>query len=158
MATSGLTRTQRETLKAIHRLQPARVGGAHTGDLAGALGRSVATVSAVLKDLAARGLVDHRPYHGAELTEKGWEAAAPALRRQRIVECFLADVLGFDAGEVRRLATTFEHALPAEVERRLDAALGCPDTCPHGSPIPRERVGRSASANDHDIQRRERAC
>lgn len=155
MATSELSRTQRETLKAIFRLESTSLGGAHTGDLAVALGRSAATVSAVLKELAARGLADHRPYRGVELTGQGRDAAAAALRRQRVLERFLVDVLGFDAVEVRRLATSFEHAVPAEVERRLDAALGRPDTCPHGSPIPR---GRSASVNDQDIQRRERAC
>lgn len=158
MATSALSRTQREALKAIHRVESTSVGGARTGELAAALGRSTATVSAVLKELAARGLVDHRPYHGVELTGEGRDMAAVALRRQRVVERFLADVLGFDAGDVRRLATSFEHAMPVEIERRLDAALGRPDTCPHGSPIPRERSGRSASVNDQDIQRRERAC
>ena len=60
--------------------------------------------------------------------------AATALRRQLVVERFLADVLGFDAGDVRRLAARFEHAVPPEVEDRL------------------------ASITDHDIERRERAC
>jgi DtxR family Mn-dependent transcriptional regulator len=134
MATGDLTRSQREALKAIHRFQSTTVGGTHTGDLAAALERSPATVSALVKQLAELGLVDHRPYHGVELTARGEAAATTALRRQQVVERFLAEVLGFDAGDVRRLAARFEHALSPEVEERL------------------------ASATNHDIERRERAC
>ena len=158
MATDDLTRSQREALKAIHRLRSTHGAGTHTGDLAIALGRSAPTISAVVKQLAELGLVDHRPYRGIGLTSHGEAAAVAALRRHRIVERFLSDLLGFHADDVRQLATSFEHALPADVEERLDAALNRPETCPHGSPISRTRSQRFAVKTNVDIERREATC
>jgi DtxR family Mn-dependent transcriptional regulator len=89
-----------------------------------------------VKRLAERTLVDHRPYHGVELTAEGRRAAVAAIRRHRIVERFLADMLGYAWNEADRLAGDFEHDLPQEVEDRMFVALHRPDTCPHGFPIP----------------------
>jgi DtxR family Mn-dependent transcriptional regulator len=86
--------------------------------------------------LADRGLVDHQPYHGVELTVAGRRLAIAAIRRHRIVERFLADMLGYAWNEADRLATNFEHELPQEVEDRLFVALDRPAACPHGFPIP----------------------
>src|SRR3954454_25414459 len=130
-----LTTSERETLKAIYRL--ARSGdGAHTGDLAEALGVSPGTVTATIKRLADRDIVDHRPYRGVELTREGSQLSVAAIRRHRIVERFLADMLGYAWNEADRLAGSFEHDLPQEVEDRLFVALDLPSTCPHGFPIP----------------------
>jgi len=93
-------------------------------------------VSAQVKRLADRGLVDHRPYHGVRFTPRGRRLAVSAIRRHRIVERFLADMLGYPWNEADRLATNFEHELPQEVEDRLFVALDRPATCPHGFPIP----------------------
>src|SRR3954470_10577560 len=131
----NLTKSERETLKAMYRLT--RSGdGAHTGSLAEALGVSPGTVTATVKRLAARGVVDHQPYRGVELTVEGRRAAVAAIRRHRIVERFLADMLGYAWNEADRLAGSFEHDLPHEVEDRLFVALDRPSTCPHGFPIP----------------------
>ncbi len=129
------TSSEREMLKAIYR---ATIDGsdAHTGDLATALGVSPATVSTTVKRFGDRGLVDHEPYRGIVLTELGRRAAVGAIRRHRIVERFLADMLGYAWNEADRLAGSFEHELPQEVEERLYVALNRPDTCPHGFPIP----------------------
>jgi DtxR family Mn-dependent transcriptional regulator len=89
-----------------------------------------------VKRLADRGLVDHEPYHGVELTTAGSQVAIAAIRRHRIVERFLADMLGYAWNEADRLATNFEHELPQEVEDRLYVALHRPSACPHGFPIP----------------------
>jgi DtxR family Mn-dependent transcriptional regulator len=70
------------------------------------------------------------------LTPAGQQAATAAIRRHRIVERFLADMLGYAWSEADRLAGTFEHELPQEVEDRLYVALDCPTSCPHGFPIP----------------------
>ncbi len=129
-----LSKTDREALKAIYRLS--RDGDAHTGVLAERLGLSPGTVTATVKRLADRGLVDHKPYKGVELTPPGRREALASMRRHRIVERFLADMLGYAWNEADRLATTFEHDLPQEVEDRLFVALDRPDTCPHGFPIP----------------------
>ena len=137
-----ISKSERELLAAIYRLShlvspPADAPAeAHTGDLAKRLGLSPSTVTTAIKRLADRGLVDHRPYRGVELTARGTRLAVSSIRRHRIVERFLADQLGYDVREVDGLATTFEHDLPQDVEDRLFVALGRPATCPHGHPIP----------------------
>jgi DtxR family Mn-dependent transcriptional regulator len=140
-----LTKSERETLKAIYRLTGPRAAHAgdeaHTGALAEALGVSPGTVTATVKRLADRGLADHKPYRGVELTSSGRQAAVSAIRRHRIVERFLSDMLGYAWNEADRLAGTIEHDLPQEVEDRLFIALHRPATCPHGFPIPEPEVG-----------------
>lgn len=134
-----LTKSERETLKAIYRL--ARdASGVHTGDLAERLGVSPGTATATIKRLADRGLADHRPYRGVVLTLLGRRAAVSAIRRHRIVERFLSDMLGYAWNQADRLAASFEHDLPQEVEERLFLALDRPATCPHGFPIPEPEV------------------
>ena len=126
-------------LKAIYRLtKGARppVPAAHTGALADSLGVSPGTATAAIKKLAERKLLEHQPYRGVELTQSGRRAAVAAIRRHRIVERFLADMLGYAWNEADRLAGSFEHELPQEVEDRLFMALDRPATCPHGFPIP----------------------
>jgi DtxR family Mn-dependent transcriptional regulator len=130
----SLTKTDREALKAIYRLSGD--GDAHTGDLAERLGVTPGTVTATIKRLADRNLVDHKPYRGVELTARGRQAAIASIRRHRIVERFLADMLGYAWNEADRLATSFEHDIPQEVEDRLFVALDRPESCPHGFPIP----------------------
>ncbi|MEZ5171673.1 MAG: metal-dependent transcriptional regulator [Acidimicrobiia bacterium] len=135
-----LTRPERETLKSIYRLT---IDGseAHTGDLAERLGVSPGTVSATVKKMAETGFVDHKPYKGVELTATGRAAAVATIRRHRIVERFLADMLGYPWNEADRLAAAFEHHLPQEVEDRIYVALDRPETCPHGFPIPDAETG-----------------
>ena len=102
---------------------------------------SPGTVTATVKRLADRGLVDHTPYRGVALTTPGRREAVDAIRRHRIVERFLADLLGYAWNEADRLAKSFEHELPQEVEDRLFVALNRPATCPHGFPIPEPETG-----------------
>ncbi|HET7488294.1 MAG TPA: metal-dependent transcriptional regulator [Acidimicrobiales bacterium] len=136
-----LTRSEREALKSIYRLtNRGSAADAHTGALAEALGVSPGTVTATVKRLADRDLVDHKPYRGVELTTAGRRAAVGAIRRHRIVERFLADMLGYPWNEADRFATSFEHELPQEVEERLYVALDRPASCPHGFPIPAPEV------------------
>src|SRR5579871_1133377 len=141
---AALTRSERESLKTVYRLTTAPRGvpgsAAHTGDVAEALGLSPGTVTATVKRLADRGLVDHRPYRGVELTLAGRQAAVACIRRHRIVERFLSDMLGYAWNEADRLAGSIEHDLPQEVEDRLFVALHRPTTCPHGFPIPEPEV------------------
>src|SRR3954465_13266362 len=132
---AATTKSERETLKAIYRLTRERQE-AQTGALADALGVAPGTVTMTVKRLAERDLVSHRPYHGVELTPQGRRSAVAAIRRHRIVERFLADMLGYAWNEADRLAGSFEHDLPQEVEDRIFQALHRPATCPHGFPIP----------------------
>ena len=132
---TSLSKSDRETLKSIYRLT--RDGAAaHTGALADSLGVSPGTATAAVKKLAERALAEHQPYRGVDLTDEGRRVAVRAIRRHRIVERFLSDMLGYAWNEADRLAGTFEHELPQEVEDRLFVALDRPATCPHGFPIP----------------------
>jgi DtxR family Mn-dependent transcriptional regulator len=143
----ALSRPEREALKAIFRQQagaPAGTAEAHTGDLAEKLGVTPGTVTATVKRLSHRGLANHRPYKGVVLTPAGAAAAVAAIRRHRIVERFLSDMLGYAWHEADRLAGAFEHDLPQEVEDRLFVALDRPATCPHGFPIPPPESGEVA--------------
>ena len=140
---AALNKSEREKLKAIWRitsLQPGEstgdASGARTGDLASSLNVTPGAMTATVKKLADRGLVLHTPYHGVALTDVGRRLAMSVLRRHRIVERFLADYLGYTWSEADRLALSFEHSLPKEVEDRLFVALDRPATCPHGFPIP----------------------
>jgi DtxR family Mn-dependent transcriptional regulator len=130
-----VSKSEREALKAVYRLTT-DVAVAHTGDLAESLGVSPGTATTTVKRLADRNLVDYTPYRGVELTTTGRIAAVAAIRRHRIVERFLADMLGYAWNEADRLAGSFEHDLPQEVEDRIFLALDRPRTCPHGFPIP----------------------
>jgi DtxR family Mn-dependent transcriptional regulator len=133
-----LTKSERETLKAVWRLTAPTEShsAARTGDLAASLGVAPATMTATVKRLAEDGFVHHTPYRGVELTEAGRRRAMSVVRRHRIVERFLADMLGYSWSEADSLAPMFEHELPQEVEDRLFVALDRPATCPHGFPIP----------------------
>lgn len=135
MVDPKLTKSERETLKAVYRLTKGN-DPAHTGDLADKLEVSPSTVTTTIKRLADRGLVEHVLYKGVVLTDTGRHEAISAIRRHRIVERFLADMLGYAWNEADRLATSFEHELPQEVEDRIFIALDRPATCPHGFPIP----------------------
>jgi len=72
------------------------------------------------------------------LTHKGERAATTLVRRHRLSERFLTDVLGLDWESAHREACKLEHVISPEVEERLAEMLGNPDTCPHGHPIPDE--------------------
>jgi DtxR family transcriptional regulator, Mn-dependent transcriptional regulator len=139
METALPSKSDRELLKAVYRLGK-EADGAHTGALADALGVSPGTVTAAVKRLAEKGYLDHTPYKGVGLTTSGRRAAISAIRRHRIVERFLSDMLGYAWNEADRLAGSFEHDLPQEVEDRLFVALDRPGTCPHGFPIPEPDV------------------
>ena len=138
-----LTKSERETLKSIYRLTGGKGSqpDAHTGALADSMHVSPGTVTATVKRLADRGLAYHKPYRGVELTAEGRRAAVAAIRRHRIVERFLSDMLGYPWNQADQFAASFEHELPQDVEDRMYVALDRPASCPHGFPIPPPEVG-----------------
>jgi DtxR family transcriptional regulator, Mn-dependent transcriptional regulator len=111
------------------------------GALAGALAVVPGTVTTMVKALADDGLVDHHPRQGVRLTAEGRRVALNVLRKHRLVETFLVNVLKMDWTEVHAEAERLEHAISEEVLDRLDALLGRPATDPHGDPIP-SRLGK----------------
>jgi DtxR family Mn-dependent transcriptional regulator len=122
-------------MKAIYRLE--REGpGVTTSALATELGVAPASVSGMLKKLVTEGYVEHEVRGDIRLTRKGLEVAVGVVRRNRLAERLLTDVLGMPWDEVYAEACILEHAITDRVEERLVAALGDPQTCPHGHPIP----------------------
>lgn len=114
------------------------------GALAGALEVVPGTVTTMVKALADEGLVEHQPRHGVRLTGEGRRVALNVLRKHRLVETFLVNVLKMDWSKVHDEAEQLEHAISDEVLDRLDALLGHPETDPHGDPIP-SRHGKLSS-------------
>lgn len=107
--------------------------------LARYLGVSGASVTSMLKHLRRRGLADYAPYRGARLTPRGRAQALRVVRRHRLLERFLADVVGVPWDEVDGEAEALEHALSERLERRIDELLRHPHLDPHGDPIPPRR-------------------
>jgi DtxR family Mn-dependent transcriptional regulator len=97
---------------------------------------SPASASAMVKKLAALGLVEHAPYRGVRLTPAGEEVAVEVIRHHRLIELYLARTLGLHVDDVHDEAERLEHVLSEELEARIDSALGFPTHDPHGDPIP----------------------
>jgi len=94
------------------------------------------TVTETLKRMVRDGLVEMDSRRQVALTPKGAELAEAVLRRHRLTERFLVDMLGMQWHEVHEEACRLEHYISGAVERRVIAALDGPTTCPHGNPIP----------------------
>jgi DtxR family Mn-dependent transcriptional regulator len=124
-----------DTLKAIFALST-RNEQTTTSALAGELGISAPTVTAMLNRLSDNGLVRRTPGHRVVLTEHGMRHALDVVRRHRLIEQFLARVLGVPWDEVHAEAEVLEHAVSDALVRRIDAYLGYPTHDPHGDPIP----------------------
>jgi DtxR family Mn-dependent transcriptional regulator len=100
------------------------------------LGVSQPTAGATLKRMLADGLIEISPSKVLSLTQRGRQAAERIVRKHRIAERWLTDVLGFDWLQADEEASKLEHALSDDVADRLHALIGRPSTCPHGNPIP----------------------
>src|SRR6266704_2792765 len=94
------------------------------------------TVTEMLKRLVRNGYVEMDNKRHVMLTEAGNKAAEAVLRRHRLTECFLVDMLGMQHEEVHEEACRLEHFISGAVEARVIASLNNPLTCPHGNPIP----------------------
>jgi DtxR family Mn-dependent transcriptional regulator len=132
------TATVEDYLKRILLAEDEQAGGERvpTGQLATALAVTPGTVTAMLKALAESGLVDYEAYAGVRLTPAGRQLALHVLRRHRLIELFLVEVVGLDWSEVHAEAERLEHAVSERVVERIDELLGRPEVDPHGDPIP----------------------
>lgn len=133
-----VTPSKEDYLKAIWTLSERKIEQqeASTGDLATALNVSPPAVSRMLKQMEQHSLVSHNRYYGVRLTEQGRGVALKIVRRHRLLELFLAQVLGYSLQTVHDEAERLEHHISDEFEERIDRLLGHPQRCPHGSPIP----------------------
>lgn len=100
------------------------------------LGVSAPTVSDALGRLARDGWIDVAADRSVTLTQPGQRAAAEIVRRHRVLERWLVDVLAFDWATADVEADRLSSAVSEAVINRLDASLGSPATCPHGNAIP----------------------
>ena len=106
------------------------------GQLATSLGVAPGTATTMVKTLAESGLVDYEPYTGVALTAAGEKLAALVLRRHRLIELFLVQVMGLSWDEVHDEAEQLEHVVSDRLIERIDEMLGRPQVDPHGDPIP----------------------
>jgi len=130
-----VTSQAEEYLEAIYRLEQ-KGGFARTMELARNLKVVPGSVTNTIENLKRKGLVIHKPYKGVKLTENGRKIASNVLRRHRLAERLLTDILHLDWSEVHDPACKLEHALSPEILKPLEKALGHPKKCPHGNPIP----------------------
>jgi DtxR family transcriptional regulator, Mn-dependent transcriptional regulator len=121
-------------LKAIYAL------GQHppvtTTVLAARLQVTPASVTAMVKRLAAQGLLRHRRYRDIDLTDRGRALALEVIRHHRLLEAYLHKALGMSWDKVHEEAEVLEHVLSEELEDRIADLLGHPTHDPHGDPIP----------------------
>ena len=115
---------------------------ASTSAIAERLGIAAGSVTGMVKRLAEVGLVEHVPYYGARLTERGEQQAVRLIRRHRVLELFLVEVLGYTWDRVHEEADRLEHATTEEMIDRMAHVLGEPANDPHGAPIPARAAGR----------------
>jgi DtxR family Mn-dependent transcriptional regulator len=106
------------------------------GKLAAAMGVVPGTATSMIQALAKSGLVEYEPRTGVRLTKGGEQLALHVLRRHRLVELLLVQVLGLDWSEVHDEAEELEHVISDKVLERIDLLLGRPSVDPHGDPIP----------------------
>jgi DtxR family Mn-dependent transcriptional regulator len=136
----------REYLAEIFRLQEDEPT-VSTTSLAERLDVSAPAVPRMLKRLKSAGLVKHIPYQGVELTEHGRREALRELRRHRLLEVFLVDVMGFGWDEVHEQADQLGQGLNDIIAERMAEMTGQPTRCPHGEPIP-DREGNLPPVDD----------
>jgi DtxR family transcriptional regulator, Mn-dependent transcriptional regulator len=128
-------------LKAIYQGQSSLAGGARLvpmGHVASTLGVTPGTATTMIKALAESGLVEYEPYSGVRLTGAGEKLAALVVRRHRLVELFLVQVMGMSWAEVHEDAELLEHVVSDRLIDRIDEMLGRPTHDPHGDPIPNQ--------------------
>ena len=135
MPKTGLSDAIQDYLKQIYKLGEDGRRVTVTA-LSRALGISPASVSEMIKKLAALELLEHVPYRGARLTASGERIALEVIRHHRLLELYLAETLGLDVDDVHDEADRLEHALSEELEERIDRVLGYPTHDPHGEAIP----------------------
>lgn len=127
--------TMREYLAEIYRLQQ-DAPTVSTTSLAERLNVSAPAVPRMLRRLKNAGYVKHIPYQGVELTELGLEQALAEIRRHRILEVFLVNVMGFTWDETHEHADDLGKGLNDVVVERMAEMTDQPTRCPHGEPIP----------------------
>jgi DtxR family Mn-dependent transcriptional regulator len=130
-----MTLTEENYLKALHRLSQ-NGESISVKRIAALLDIKMPTVNSMVKNLSEKKLIKYEKYKSIELTEKGRKQALLILRKHRLTELFLKDVMGLGWEEVHDIAEQIEHLQSDLFFNRIDEMLGYPKFDPHGEPIP----------------------
>jgi len=136
-----------EYLEAISKRQKTEMP-VSTSSLAADLGVSLPAVTDMIRRLEAKGLINYEHNKGVSLTAEGNRAALTTIRRHRLWERFLTDILGLRWDKVHDTACRLEHAISPDMEESLASLLSYADTCPHGNPIP----DKNGYVKDQDVR------
>ncbi len=134
---TALSQEAEEYIETIYKLQK-RNGVAKTKELAETMHVVPGSITNTIEHLESHHLVTHEPYRGVKLTREGERIALDIIRKHRLAECLLTDVLKAEWSSVHEDACKLEHALTKNLADLLDERLGHPKFCPHGNPIPTE--------------------
>lgn len=136
MTLAGLSDSTQNYLKAIWVLQEWEPAPVTASALAAKTNLKISTVSGALRKLAEQGLIDHASYGTIMLTAQGREYALAMVRRHRLLETFLVEVLNYRWDQVHDEAEQLEHSASDFMIDQIAARLGHPVRDPHGDPIP----------------------
>src|SRR6516165_5169656 len=139
-------------LKAIHHGELALLAGERLvpmGQVASALGVTPGTATTMIKALSESGLAEYEPYSGVRLTAAGQKLAGLVLRRHRLVELFLVQVMGMSWAEVHDEAEQLEHVVSERLIERIDQMLGHPTRDPPAGARDAAHVPGRTAAQGH---------
>ena len=138
MDVTQLSANAQDYLKVIWDLQEWDEGPVQPSAVAERTGMKLSTVSGALSRLVDAGLVEHKPYGKVGLTPAGVRSAVTMVRRHRLLETFLVEVLDYSWDEVHEEADALEHAVSDKMIEKIDQYLDHPTLDPHGDAIPSE--------------------
>ena len=136
MSVTQLSSSAQNYLKTIWTLAEWSDEEVTASGIASATGLRLSSVSDAIRRLTSQGLLEHAPYGSVELTEAGRLHAVAMVRRHRLLETFLVEVLGYTWDQVHDEAEVLEHSVSDFMIERIDERLGRPSRDPHGDPIP----------------------
>jgi DtxR family Mn-dependent transcriptional regulator len=130
----GVTEHGERYLEAAYRLSD-RDSFVAISELSKFLSVAPASVSEMVKKLSEQGYLEHKRYQGVKLTSIGRRIGGEAVRRHRLAERLLTDLLGASPEQAHEEAHRLEGFLRGDIEKRVMTVLGYPQTCPHGNPL-----------------------
>ena len=137
MSLSSLSDSSQNYLKAVWGLTEWSQEPVTASTIAARVGVRLSTASDAVRKLTAQGLLEHSPYGDVKLTPEGQVLALAVVRRHRLIETFLVEILGYTWDQVHDEAENLEHSISDFMAERIDSLLGFPERDPHGDPIPR---------------------
>ena len=138
------TTTEENYLKAIYHLSNTGGKNVNTSSIASSMETTAASVTDMLRKLSDKEWINYEKYKGVKITRKGEKVALSIIRKHRLWEVFLTNILKFEWDEVHQMAEELEHVSSDELIKRLDHYLGFPKFDPHGDPIP-DHTGKMES-------------